>query len=199
MNFSHFHFEGIVIAASWNWTIFFKICFLHFSLTCLDMFIWNFVCDFIVMNFMSSLSFVNFCKSCAFFESRIFKKYSFLNFSPTWFDLFSRYLIIISLCCYLPQIIFNCRQFLYEYCPFFNLHSFPQLSPACFDICSWNFVYNYIVCTSDRVHMSTPSIIFLKELLIMLSWNLVYHFIFLMHMHESSFFWWSINNFFKIF
>ena len=47
------------------------------------------------------------------------------------------------LCFTVLQSKFECRQFLWELCPFWNLnywkYSFPHFSPTCFDILSWNF------------------------------------------------------------
>ena len=54
-------------------------------------------------------------------------------------------------------------------------------------------LYCMHIRSSSHVHTEHH---FLKELLILLSWNFVYHFIFLSCICMSRLFWWSINNFF---
>ena len=75
------------------------------------------------------------------------------------------------------QIKFECRQFLWELCPFLELrileiHSFPQFSLTCFDILSWNFAYNFVL----MYYRSNTSVVNFRHFLLELCpfWNLEY-------------------------
>ena len=67
--------------------------FPHFSHRYLDIFGWNFVYDFVVMNYRSSLNVVTFRqffeRVMLFFELRILEVHSFLHFSHTCFGILS--------------------------------------------------------------------------------------------------------------
>ena len=83
-------------------------------------------------------------------ELTILKIHSFRPFSLTCFDILSwnfahdfvvqKYRSSFS--------VNNLRQFLWELCPFWNLeylkYSFPHFSLTCFDILSWNFLYDFV-------------------------------------------------------
>ena len=69
----------------------------------------------------------------------------------------------IWLCFTVLQIKCDCRQFGWIFVgvmPLLGLrileiHSFPRFSPACFDIFSWNFAYDFVWCTIDQVRVSS--------------------------------------------
>ena len=59
----------------------------------------------------------------------------------------------IWLCFTVPQIKFECRQFLSSFVgvipllelKILEIHCFPQFSPTCFDILLWNFAYDFVL------------------------------------------------------
>ena len=66
--------------------------FPHFSPTCFDVLSWNFVCHFLLINFRSSSSVVNFRHFFGvvpLLVPRILKIRSFQHISPTCFDILS--------------------------------------------------------------------------------------------------------------
>ena len=82
----------------------------------------------------------------------------------------------IWLCFTVLQIKFQCRQFLWELCPFGNLnywkYSFPHFSPTCFDILSWNYAHDFVL----MYYRSSLSVVNLRQVLWELCpfWNLNY-------------------------
>ena len=82
----------------------------------------------------------------------------------------------IWLCFTVLQIKFECRQLLWELCPFWNLnywkYSFPHFSPTCFDILSWNFAHDFVL----MYYRSSFSVVNLRQVLLELCpfWNLEY-------------------------
>ena len=82
----------------------------------------------------------------------------------------------IWLCFTVLQIKFQCRQFLWELCPFWNLnywkYSFPHFSPTCFDILSWNFAHDFVL----MYYRTSLSVVNLRQVLLELCpfWNLEY-------------------------
>ena len=130
--------------------------FSHFSVTCFDILSWNFAYDFILFDYRSSLSVVNFCRSYVPFGT--------YNTRNTQFSAFFSYIhwhielkLYIWLCLTVLQIKFECRQFASIFVgvmPLLELrlleiHSLPHFSPTCFDILSWNFLYDFVKCTID--------------------------------------------------
>ena len=91
-------------------------------------------------------------------ELRILELHRFPHFSPT---CFWHILLRFCICPYFhePKIKFECCQFALIFVgvmPLFELgifamHSFPYFSPSCFDILSWNLVYDFHLFTSDQV------------------------------------------------
>ena len=86
----------------------------------------------------------------------------------------------VSLSSYEHSIKFECRQFpsiFVGVMPLLKLkkmeiHSFPQFSPTCFDILSWNFAYDFFVLYFE----SSSSVVNLRQFLLELCpfWNLEY-------------------------
>ena len=76
----------------WNLQ-YWKYSFPHFSLTCFDILSWNFACDFALLYYRSSLSFVNLrqflWELCPFWNLEYWKYTVFRFFSLTCFDILS--------------------------------------------------------------------------------------------------------------
>ena len=116
----------------------------------------------------------------------------------------------IWLCFTVLQIKFECRQFLWELCPFLELKSleiqFSALSPTCFDILSWNFAHDFVLmyyrsfeCRQFvSIFVEIMPLLELKILQIhsfphfsltcfdILSWNFAYDFVLLYYRSSSS-------------
>ena len=152
--------------------------FPHFSLTCFDIFSWNFAYDFVLLYFRSSSSVINLrqflWELCPFWNLNYWK-YSFPHFLlralTYWAEILHMTFFFTVL-----QIKFECRQFLWELCPFWNLnywkYSFPHFSLTCFDILSWNFAHDFVL----MYYRSSLSVINLRQVLLELCpfWNSEY-------------------------
>ena len=126
--------------------------FPHFSPTCFEILSWNFVYHFILMHVRASWNAMNFCQFllelCPFLTSNM--QFSAL-FSYMLWDIELKF--CIWLCLIVILIKFECRSFASFFVgvmPLFELrileiHSFPHFSPTCFDILSWNFVYDFVL------------------------------------------------------
>ena len=83
-------------------------------------------------------------------ELRILEIHSFPHFSLTCFDILSwNFAYDFVLLCYRSSSsVVNLRQFLWEFCPFWNLeywkYSFPLFSLTPFNILSWKFAYYFV-------------------------------------------------------
>ena len=100
--------------------------FPHFSPTCLDILSWNFAHDFVLMYYRSSMSVITlrqFLKELCLFVDLEYRKYSFLYFSPTCFDILSwNFAHDFVLMHYRARLsVVTLRQFLKELCLFVNL------------------------------------------------------------------------------
>ena len=128
--------------------------FPHFSPTCFDIFSWNCVCQFLIMNRWSSLNVLNFpqfCWSYAPFGFLYPGNNSFQHFSPTCFDILSwnfgyDFIILYYRSC--SSVVKFAAMFV-GVMPLLELrileiHSFPHFSPTCFDILTWNFAYYFV-------------------------------------------------------
>ena len=132
--------------------------FPHFSPTCFEILILNFVCHFLLMNIRSSSNFVN-------FRQVLLEICPFLNFESWKYTVFRNFLqhalhiklkLCICLCYTVLQIKSECRQFASMFVgvmPYLErwileileIHSSPHFYPACFDILSWNFAYDLVI------------------------------------------------------
>ena len=100
--------------------------FPHFSLTRFDILTWNFVFDFVLLYYRSSLSVVNFCQFFVgvmpLLELRILEIRSFPHFSLTCFDILSwNFAYDFAFLYYRSSSsVVNFHQFLFELCPFWK-------------------------------------------------------------------------------
>ena len=77
--------------------------------------------------------------------------------------------LCIWLCFNVLQIKFECRHFalIFEWVMslfelwILEIHSFPQFSPACFDILSWNFAHDFVL----MVYRARLSVVILRQFL----------------------------------
>ena len=123
--------------------------FPHFSPTCFDILIWNFVYHFIFMHVRSSSNAINFRhflqELCSFLTSNSYKYAVSALFSYMLWHI--EFKFCIWLCFNVPQSKFECRHFasifvgVMPLCELriLEIHSFPLFSLTCFDILSWNF------------------------------------------------------------
>ena len=105
----------------WLWKFVIIHSFPHFSHTCFDIFSWNLVYDFAVINIRSSSSvviFVNFCWVMPLLNLEYWK-YSFPHFSHTYFDIISWNLVydFVVMNFRSSLSVINFRQFLFELWP----------------------------------------------------------------------------------
>ena len=105
--------------------------------------------------------------------------HSFPHFSPTCFDIlswnFACHFLLMNIRSSSSAV--NFRQVFVGVMPLLKLkkmkiHSFPQFSPTCFDILSWNFAYDFVVL----YFRSSSSLVNLRQFLLKLCpfWNLEY-------------------------
>ena len=103
-------------------------------------------------------------------ELRIWEIHSFPHFSPTCFDILSWNFAHDFFLMYYraSSSVISLRQFLKELCLFWNLeyrkYSFPQFSPACSDILSWNFAHDFVLIYFRASSSVVTLRQFLKEL-----------------------------------
>ena len=157
--------------------------FPHFSLTCFDILSWNFAYDFVLLYFRSSLSVVNFrhflyarlqtgrimvwwCPSVrvSVRPSVLPSQFSAL-FSYMLWDIELKFCVVLYFDA--RKIKFKCHKFpsifggvmpLLNF-KFLQICSFPHFSPTCFDILSWNFVYDFVLL----YYRSSPSVVYLRQ------------------------------------
>ena len=94
--------------------------------------------------------------------------HSFPHFSPSCFDILS-WKFCMSLSSYEHSIKCECRQcpsIFVGVMPFLELrileiHSFPQFSPTCFDILSWDYAYDFVLL----YYRSSSSVVNLRQFL----------------------------------
>ena len=130
--------------------------FPHFSPTCFDILIWNFVYLFIFMHVRSSSNCHQFPSLFAgvmlLFNFKLLQICSFPHFSPTCFDILSSNFVYDFVLMYhrasLSIVIFAsifvgvmplCELRILE------IHSFPHFSLTCFDILSWILAYDFVL------------------------------------------------------
>ena len=100
-------------------------------------------------------------------ELRIREIHSFPHFSPTCFDILSwNFAHDFVLMYYRASLsVISLRQFLKELCLFWNLeyrkYSFPQFSPACSEILSWNFAHDFVLL----YYRASSSVVTLRQFL----------------------------------
>ena len=123
--------------------------FPHFSLTCFDILSWNFAYDFVLLNYISSVSVVNLCQFlwdlCPFWNLEYWKYTVSAFFSYMLWHIELKF--CIWLCFALLQIKFECHQFasiLVGVMPLLELrileiHSILHFPLTCFGLLSWNF------------------------------------------------------------
>ena len=154
--------------------------FLHFSSTCFDILIWNFVYHFIFMHVRSSSNAINFRhflqELCSFLTSNSYKYAVSALFSYMLWHI--EFKFCIWLCFNVPQSKFECRHFasifvgVMPLCELriLKIHSFPHFSLTCFDIMSWNFAYDFVLL----YYRSSSSVVNLRQFLWELCpfWNL---------------------------
>ena len=129
--------------------------FPHFSPTCFDILIWNFVYHFSFMHVRSSSNTINFRhflqELCSFLLQNLTNmQFSALFSYMLWHIEFK---FCIWLCFNVPQSKFECRHFasifvgVLPLCELriLEIHSFPHFSLTCFDILSWNFAYDFVL------------------------------------------------------
>ena len=147
--------------------------FRHFSPTCFDILIWNFVYHFFFMHVRSSLNAINFRhflqELCLLFNFKLLQICSFPHFSPTllWHIEFK---FCIWLYFNVPQSKFECRHFALIFvgvmplCELriLEIHSFAHFSLTCFDILSWNFAYDFVLL----YYRSSSSVVNLRQFLL---------------------------------
>ena len=137
--------------------------FPHFSPTCFDILIWNFVYHFIVMHVRSSSNAINFRhflrELCSFLTSNSYKSAVFRTFLLHALTYWVQILYMTLFKCTTEQVWVSsfCFNFCWSYAStrntvfrFFLLHeyskySFPLFSLTCFDILSWNFAYEFVL------------------------------------------------------
>ena len=164
--------------------------FPHFSPTCFDILIWNFVYHFIFMHVRSSsnaINFRHFLQELCFFYTPVFRRdvlwYGDVRPSgspsvrPSQFSALFFYMLwhidlkfCVSLYFYARKIKFECHQFpslfagvmlLFNF-KLLQICSFPHFSPTCFDILSSNFVYDFVW----MYHRASLSVIILLQFFI---------------------------------
>ena len=140
--------------------------FPHFSPTCFEILSWNFVYHFILMHVRASSNAMNFrqflLELCPFLTSNM--QFSAL-FSYMLWDIELKFCIWLYFTVIL--IKFECRLFASIFVwvmPLFELkileiHSFPHFSPTCFDILSWNFIYDFVLL----YYISSLSVVNLRQ------------------------------------
>ena len=110
---------------------------------------------------------------------RILEIHSFPHFSLTCFDI-SSWNFAYDFVFTVLQINFECRQFpsifvgvlLLLELRILKIHSFPHFSPTCFDISSWNFVYDFVLL----FYRSSSSVVNFRQFMWELCpfWNVEY-------------------------
>ena len=138
--------------------------FPHFSLTCFDIFSWNFAYDFVLLYYISSSSVVNgyqfLWELCPFWNLEYWKYTVFRTFLLQPFNIlrwkFAYYFIFLYYRSSLSVV--NLRLF-WSYASFSNLeyckYSFLHFSLTCFDILSWNFAHDFVLL----YYRSTSSVV----------------------------------------
>ena len=145
--------------------------FPHFSLTHFDILSWNFAFDFVFtvlqIKFQCCQFPSIFVGVMPLLERRILEIHSFPHFPLTRFDILSWNFAFDFVLLYYRSSFsaVNFRQFLLEFMPLLErrileIHSFPHFSLTRFDILSWNFAYDFVLCTTDQVRVSSISVNF---------------------------------------
>ena len=146
--------------------------FPHFSLTPFNILSWKFAYYFVFLYYRSSLSVVNL---------RLFWSYASFRTWNTLNTVFHTFLLhtLTYWAEILHMTLFYCTTGQLRVCRqwasifegvmsllglrILEIHNFPHFSPAFFDILSWNFMYNFILCTYDQVRMPSISVTFCRS------------------------------------
>ena len=140
--------------------------FPHFSPTCFDILLWNFVYHFIFMHIRSSSNVINFRhflqELCSFLTSKLLQISSFPHFSPTCFDILSSNFVYDFVLMYhiasLSVVIL--LQFFLELCLFVNLEYSKYTVFRTFllhALTYWAEILHMTLfyCTTDQVRVSS--------------------------------------------
>ena len=154
----------------WN-VEYWKYSFPHFSFTRFDILSWNFAYDFVLLNYRSSLSVVNFRQfflgEMPLLELRILEIHSFPHFSLTRFDISSWNFAYDFVLLYYrsSSSVVNICQFLLELCPFWNFEYWKYTIFRTFLLHA--FIYRAEIlhmtlfyCTTDQVPVLSMSVNF---------------------------------------
>ena len=156
--------------------------FPHFSPTCFDILIWDFVYHFIVKHVRSSSNAINFRhflqELCSFLTSNSYKYAVSRTFPLHALTYWVQILYMTLFKCTTEQVWVSSFSFnfcwSYALCELgiLEIHSFPHFSLTCFDILSWNFAYDFVLL----YYRSSSSDINLRQFLWELCpfWNLEY-------------------------
>ena len=124
--------------------------FPHFSPTCFDILIWNFVYHFIFMHVRSSSNAINFRAGVMLlFNFKLLQICSFPHFSPTCFDIFSSNFVYDFVLMYhrASLSVFILLQFLLELCLFVNLEYSKYTVFR-------TFLLHALICWAEILHMT---------------------------------------------